>query len=400
MVKFAHLADCHLGGWKIPEMESISLETFNKAIEACVREKVDFVLIAGDFFDTAMPSIDTLKLAALKLKELKENGIRCYLIAGSHDYSASGKTFLDVLENAGLCKNVSNGGDEELNIFEEKDVVLAGISGKKVGMEQEVIKELKTPDLSKFKDKLKILMLHTTITGSEPNDMMKSLPASDIPGGFDYYALGHIHKVFNKNVDGRLIVYPGPLYPNNFSELEELEGGKFVITEYKDGKINVELQNILLRETKIIEINAEGKGPEIVTSEMLGSLKKDSIADKIVLLRVFGTLSRGKTSDVDFNEIKKEFERQGGYCLLKNISKLESPEFKTSVKIEANSMEDIEKEVITKNQPLVKTDFDGMMMELLKGFDIEKMEGETTSTFENRLREGISKILGIEGMIK
>ncbi|MBU2523463.1 MAG: exonuclease SbcCD subunit D [Nanoarchaeota archaeon] len=399
MVKFAHLADCHLGGWKIPEMESLSLATFEKAIEACVDEKVDFVLIAGDFFDNALPSIDTLKLAALKLKELKEKGIRCYIIAGSHDYSASGKTFLDVLENAGLCKNVSNNSEGDLNIIEDTDVIIAGISGKKVGMEQEVIRGLNSPDLSKFGNKLKILMLHTTIAGSEPNDMMKSIGASEIPGGFDYYALGHIHKVFNRNIDGKLIVYPGPLYPNNFSELEELGNGKFVIAEYSDGKVIVELQNILLRETKTIEINAEGKGPEIVTSEIMGAMKKDGIAERIILLRVAGTLSRGKTSDVDFNEIKKEFERQKGHCLLRNISKLESPEFKTSVKVEASNMEDIEKEVINKNQPLVKTDFDGLMMELLKGFDIEKMEGETSSTFESRLREGISRILGIGEMI-
>lgn len=400
MVKFAHLADCHLGGWKIPEMEAISLATFEKAMEKCVNEKVDFVLIAGDFFDNALPSIDTLKLAALKLKELKDKGIRCYIIAGSHDYSASGKTFLDVLENAGLCKNVSNNAESDLNVIEDEDVVIAGISGKKVGMEQEVIKGLKNPDLSKFKDKLKILMLHTTIAGSEPNGMMKSIGASEIPEGFDYYALGHIHRVFNRILDGKLIVYPGPLYPNNFSELEELENGKFVIAEYSDGKIKVELQSILLRETKEIEINAEGKGPEIVTSEILGAMKKEGVAERIVLLRVAGTLSRGKTSDVDFAEIKKEFERQKGYCLLKNISKLESREFKTSVKVEASSMDDIEKEVINKNQPIVKTDFDGMMMELLKGFDIEKMEGETSSTFESRLREGISRILGIGGIMK
>ena len=173
----------------------------------------------------------------------------------------------------------------------------------------------------------------------------------------------------------------------------------FKDAEYVDGKIKVELQSILLRETTEVDINADGKGPEIVTSEIMGAMKRDGIAERIVLLRVGGTLSRGKTSDVDFGEIKKEFERQRGYCLLKNISKLESPEFKTSVKVEASNMEDIEKEVIMKNQPLVKTDFDGMMMELLKGFDIEKMEGENSSTFESRLRDGISKILGIGGMI-
>ena len=399
MVRFAHLADCHLGGWKIPEMESISLETFEKAIESCINQKVDFVLIAGDFFDNALPSIDTLKLAALKLKELKDNGIRCYIIAGSHDYSASGKTFLDVLENAGLCINVSNNNEQGLNILEEENFVIAGISGKKIGMEQEMIRALKKPDLSKY-EKLKILMLHTTISGSEPNEMMKSIGASEIPSGFDYYALGHIHKVFNKKIDERLIVYPGPLFPNNFSELEELGNGKFVIATYQDGKIEAEMQEIRLKETKAIEINADGKGPEIVTSEILGALRKEEMMDKVLLLRVEGTLSRGKTSDVDFNEVGKEFERQKGYCLLKNISKLESPEFKVNVMVEASSMEEIEKEVIEKNKSIVQTDFDAKMNELLRGLDIEKMEGETKDTFENRIIDGMSKIFEIKEMLK
>ncbi|MBY8985957.1 MAG: hypothetical protein KGD65_12860, partial [Candidatus Lokiarchaeota archaeon] len=35
---------------------------------------------------------------------IKDAGIKCYIIAGSHDYSVSGKTFLDVLEKAGFCE--------------------------------------------------------------------------------------------------------------------------------------------------------------------------------------------------------------------------------------------------------------------------------------------------------
>ena len=121
MVKFAHLADCHLGGWKIPEMNILNSKTFEATIDSCINQKVDFVLIAGDFFDTAMPPIEVLKMAASKLRQLKDHGIPCYLIPGSHDYSASGKTFLDVLHNAGLCINV--GSKEDLELYEFKDAL-------------------------------------------------------------------------------------------------------------------------------------------------------------------------------------------------------------------------------------------------------------------------------------
>ena len=40
------------------------------------------------------------------LKKLKDNEIECYIIPGSHDFSPSGKTMIDVFENSGLVINV------------------------------------------------------------------------------------------------------------------------------------------------------------------------------------------------------------------------------------------------------------------------------------------------------
>ncbi|MBA3064689.1 hypothetical protein FP803_04595, partial [Candidatus Woesearchaeota archaeon] len=81
-------------------------------------KQVDFVLIAGDLFNTALPGIDALKIVVTKLKELKDNNIPSYVIPGSHDFSPSGKTMIDVLENAGLLVNVMKGKiiDEKLNL--------------------------------------------------------------------------------------------------------------------------------------------------------------------------------------------------------------------------------------------------------------------------------------------
>src|SRR3990167_5316649 len=107
MVKFAHMSDVHLGGWKQKPLQDLNFQSFQKAIDISINERVDFILIAGDLFDTAYPSIETLKETFAEFKKLKESGIPCFLISGSHDYSVSGKTFLDVLEKSGFCKNVS-----------------------------------------------------------------------------------------------------------------------------------------------------------------------------------------------------------------------------------------------------------------------------------------------------
>jgi DNA repair exonuclease SbcCD nuclease subunit len=39
-MKFAHLSDCHLGGWRQPELQELNLKAFQKAIEESVEEKV------------------------------------------------------------------------------------------------------------------------------------------------------------------------------------------------------------------------------------------------------------------------------------------------------------------------------------------------------------------------
>ena len=136
-MKFAHLADLHLGAYKELKMRALSEKAFALAINKILEEKVDFVVISGDLFNTSLPSVDNLKDATLKLKLLKDNNIPIYIIAGSHDFSPSGKTMLDVLENAGLVTNVSKGEfvNEKLRlkIFEDikTKVKLCGIIGKK-----------------------------------------------------------------------------------------------------------------------------------------------------------------------------------------------------------------------------------------------------------------------------
>jgi len=394
MVKFGHIADSHLGAWKIPAMADLNRKAFEKALDACIAEKVDFLIIAGDFFDTALPAIEVLKRAAAKLKELKEKNIPCYLVPGSHDFSASGKTFLDVFEKAGLCVNLHSEEKERLELLEEKDFAIAGIRGKKAELEKEEIKGIKIP-ISLPKEKLKILVLHTTIGGAELEGMSAGISAEKLPGGFDYYALGHIHRPFQGSVKEKMIVYPGPLFPNNFSELEELGNGSFVIAEYKSKKLSIEKQEIKLKERIFFEIDATGKSPDLITSEALGKIKKEKILDKIVLLKISGTLGRGKSSEIDFDSIKKEAEKKDCYALLKNIAGLESPEFKIKLEVKAENIEEIEKEIVEKKE-MIKDEIDKFIPALLKGFDLERKEGESVSTFEMRIADEINKIFGLE----
>jgi hypothetical protein len=404
-MKFAHIADCHLGGWRQPELQELNLKAFEKAIDSCISEKLNFVLITGDLFDNAMPSIDILKAAASKLRELKEKNIPCYVIAGSHDYSVSGKTFLDVLEKAGLCENVEKINGDKLELIEKKDFIIAGISGKKGELEKDLIRKIKVNIKS---DKLKILALHTTIEENKTSEFMSGVKISELPKGFDYYALGHIHKPFKKEENGIVFAYPGPLFPNNFTELEELENGGFLIVSYKEnqenqgfsghqkskGFIGVETEKyeLMMKNIYFIEINADGKMPEIINSEIIQKIKHENVKDKILMIKIAGTLARGKTSDINFKEIDEESKKAGCFSLLRNISGLESPEFKIKVELKSENVDEIEKEIISKQK---QDDFSKFSEQLIKAMEIEKIEGEKSETFEKRLFDGFSKVLGV-----
>ena len=65
-MKYAHLADLHLGSWRDQKMRDLSVNAFLSAIDQCIEKKVDFILFAGDLFNTSLPSLDTLKIVTKK----------------------------------------------------------------------------------------------------------------------------------------------------------------------------------------------------------------------------------------------------------------------------------------------------------------------------------------------
>jgi DNA repair exonuclease SbcCD nuclease subunit len=80
MVRFAHIADVHLGGWKQQQMQDLNFESFKQAVDICINSRLDFVLFAGDLFDSAYPPIEILKETFAQFKRLKDSGIPCFIM--------------------------------------------------------------------------------------------------------------------------------------------------------------------------------------------------------------------------------------------------------------------------------------------------------------------------------
>lgn len=384
MVKFAHISDVHLGGWKQPPLQELGLRTFAIAIETCIKEKVEFVIIAGDLFDNPYPPIDILKESFSEFKKLKEAGIPCFLIAGSHDSSASGKTFLDVLEKAGFCKNVFDCEEREgvlfLNPTIYKNVAFYGYPGKRSGLEVDDLKRVKLQDAPGL---FKIFLLHTTLDKVKGDLPIDSVSTETLPHA-DYYALGHIHVDFQYEN----FVYPGPLYPNSFQELEDINHGSFYIVE-TNPKVTLKKIEIRLKET--IKIEAKVNDASTGTDKIIAELEKKDLEDKIILLRVSGIIENGKHSDIKFPQIEEYTKQKKAFFLLKNTHDLRTKE--VEIELKNKDSENIESEAVeqyTKENP---SSFNNMISDLMNALNVEKQEDEKTIVFENRVLEGAKKLL-------
>ena len=385
------MADCHIGGWREDKLNELTIQVFRDAIDICIKEHVAFILIAGDLFDTALPNIDLIKEVASILEKVKRRDIEVYIIPGSHDFSPSGKTFLDVLENSGLVINVNKyDGDNKLLFFEDKTgVKITGLLGKRSGLEREDYKNLEKEHLENEKG-FKIFMFHTTLDEFKPKylENVKGQNYADLPKNFNYYAGGHVHYLFDTEKDGYgKIVYPGPLFPNNFKEIEELKHGGFCIVND-----NLELTRIPIKAKDVLNFIIEGDNPEEINLK-LDDITNLNVDDKLILLRIKGELENGKVSDVKVKEIIKKLISKGAYAVLKNTEKLKVKELE-EIRIEGN-VEDVEREIIKNN--LGRVNIEGNEEELINGLfnvlNMSKEEGERVNDFEERLWDNVKKVL-------
>ena len=405
-MKYAHLADLHLGSWPDPKMRDLSTNTFLHALDQCIQDQVDFILFSGDLFNTSLPSLDTLKIVTKKLKQLKDKEIPLYIIAGSHDFSPSGKTMIDVLENAGLlknvCKGVVNSETQQLQLFfttdEKTGVKLTGVLGRKGQLDQKYYHSLDMAPLEK-ESGYKIFLFHTTVTEMLPTylDKIESQPISSFPKGFDYYAGGHIHHPAKIDVlEYGTFTYPGALFPNNFSEVERYSHGGYYLITVNEIAQKVEWIPIKLMNHLSLIMDCSNKSPDMVTFDIIHYWETKEVRDSLVTIRLKGNLRQGRTSDVNFKEIIDLLYKKGAYFVMKSTSQLFSEEFEEIKISESSSPESIEEQMIQEHLqqiPLFNRETELQLTKmLLSALNTAKKEGETVPDFQKRIETEMSNL--------
>jgi len=396
-MKFAHFSDAHLGSWSgSPDMRDFSVKAFEKAVNACLAERVDFIVISGDLYDSSMPPYDVLSRSVLILRRCAMASVPVYVVPGSHDYSPSEKTFISVLENAGLVKNVARMHDEngklalDFTLDEKTGAKLAGMMGKPGGMEKGYFARL-VKESAEDETGFRIFVFHSALDDFKPLHMkgMASVPMSMLPKGFDYYAAGHVHKP--RTITN--LVYPGALFPTELAELEEYEPGIHIIDTER--KSNTRLP-IKLFDVARVDVNADGMTAAEAEKSMLEKVRAAEAKGKLLLVNATGMLSSGAPSDVNFAAIREAGIAAGAFAVKRNFARLGSAMFEET-QSSSFSVETIEREMIAEycgKSPPPSRDaaFAAAMMRVL---DDEKQEGETISAYETRIKDNAMKLMNI-----
>jgi exonuclease SbcD len=326
-IKFAHISDCHLGGWRKETLNKLGCQAFSQMVKKIIEEEVDFVVISGDLYDVSNPKVEIVDLATKELKKLHDSGILVYGIMGSHDFSPSNKSMLRPLISADFFRNVSQPIWTEdavhplrLELFEDEKtkVKLTGMRARKKGLELDDYQKLDVQFLEK-ESGTKIFLLHTMLNELKPKDYqnMESGPKSILPKNFLYYAGGHIHKTIpeslrethyivkpNSELDKK-VIYPGCLAPTNFLELEKQQYGGFCIVsgEVPNGDLEVRYIKLLMKEVKKLYIDGDNKTIVEVKDIIDQEIARGSFEHAIVIVRIEGSLSSGRSYEIQANEI-------------------------------------------------------------------------------------------------
>lgn len=107
-LRMLHTSDVHLGSYDTLSTErhhrrrAIVEDMFRRVIDLALRERVDFMVIAGDFFDSAGVRDDTLRFAGEQISRLD---VPVVLVPGNHDHVGPGSVY-DRIDLTGMAENL------------------------------------------------------------------------------------------------------------------------------------------------------------------------------------------------------------------------------------------------------------------------------------------------------
>jgi exonuclease SbcD len=365
LVKFLHLADIHLGMENYGKVDKKTglhsrmadfLRAFDFICDFAVKNKVDFVLFAGDAFKTRDPSPTYQREFAKRIKRLAAAKIVVVLLVGNHDLpNAVGKANTLDIYSALEVENVYVARKPEVLEFTKINshwqlasqpertgsvtktynlksntyfqiAVLPWISKIQLLLPEEYEKKEISESYKIMSEKLAgivedlakktnknfscVFLGHATVAGAEFGSEQKAYIGSDVvlrqdvlqKGPWQYVALGHLHKhqILSQTPS---IIYSGSIERVDFGEEKEKKG--FLICELgTNRKTNLcKFKFIPLPTRKFLTIFCEINENDDPTNKILKEIKKTKTKDAVVKIKV--KIPESKQSSLQEKEILK-----------------------------------------------------------------------------------------------
>jgi len=197
-MKFIHAGDIHLGNpfigldAQLPDnlkqlVQQSTHQAFMKMINDALTEKVDLLLLPGDFYSASESSPRLQELVQSAFLKLNQAGIQVFLSLGNHDFEANTSQHLPWPENVYIFDQYVETTYHTTASGEK--IAVTGFSYQSQRQMTPVIDEFPTRDLGVD---YHLGMYHGAVgvTG-EPYAPFKVTDM--LEKGYDYWALGHIH---------------------------------------------------------------------------------------------------------------------------------------------------------------------------------------------------------------
>ena len=360
-----HLGDLHLGrsimGESLLEDQRYILD---RIIQIIKEKDVDGVMIAGDVYDKAIPSVEAVKLFSSFLSYLYRLNVKVFIISGNHDskdrLSFGSELFFDngvyiesFFEGKLKCVElVDNYGKVLIHMlpFVKPCDVRKYYPDDDIGSYHEALKCI-INDIDIDKSNRNVIMLHQFVTASgveiERSDSeVISLGGVDnvdvsLFDDFDYVAMGHVHR--GQKLIRDTVRYSGSPLKYSFSEVNHKKSVP-VITLNDKGNINIELVELVpIRDMRVIKGNLDNLLDDKVVSlgnrnDYISAILTDGdyIMDAIGKLRsVYKNILRLEyqnkrteiVNNIDFNVLninkKSEIDLFGEFYLKQNNIELD-----------------------------------------------------------------------------
>lgn len=235
-MKIIHLSDLHLGK-RVNEFSMLEDQEYilTKIINIVDEQQPRAIIIAGDVYDKSVPSAEAVELFDDFLVRLAKRGLKVFVISGNHD-SAERIAFGGRLMNkSGIYMSpVYNGEIVPITLQDEYGDInfyllpfIKPIHVRRFFPEEKIesytdAMQIVVDQMNINPEERNILVTHQFVTGSQRTESEEiSVGGTDnvdahVFEGFDYVALGHIHRA--QKCGSEFVRYSGTPLKYSFSE--------------------------------------------------------------------------------------------------------------------------------------------------------------------------------------